>query len=428
MEGFTTVAIPHRRRLIAALTVLTAAAALLAGAGPSLAGASSGARTRWVGTWATALTPASLTNAAGSLTGFTDQSVRMIVRTSVGGDRLRLRLSNAYGTQALTVGHVTVGLPVAPGSADLQPGSIRELTFSGSESGTAYKGADLLSDPIRMAVPPLTELAVTVYLPAATGPTTYHQVARQNSFVYAGDRAEDPSGAGPTVTRSAFYFLAGVDVTSRSANGTVVVLGDSLSDGNGSTLGANRRWPDFLATRIVNTRPDARDPGVLNEALAGNRVTHDGTELNFTSIGNSALARLDTDVYGQTGVRTLIVQVGVNDINLSSDPAERVIGGLRQLAEQARGKDLRVLVCTIGPFEGFTGPPAWSPEKEAVRLAVNAYIRAQHDFDAVIDLDAVLRDPAQPSRLRADLDSGDHIHPNDAGAEALAAAVPLRHL
>jgi lysophospholipase L1-like esterase len=422
------VSIPYRRRILAALTVLTAAATMLAGAGPTLAGELSSARARWVGTWATALTPASLTDAAGSLTGFTDQSVRMIVRTSVGGDRLRIRISNAFGTQAISVGHVTVGLPAAPASADLQPGSIRELTFGGSGSATAYKGADVLSDPIRMDVPPLTELAVTVYLPMATGPTTYHQVSRQTSFVYAGDRSEDPSGAGPTVTRNAFFFLAGVDVASRSADGTVVVLGDSLSDGNGSTLNANHRWPDFLANRIVNTRPDSKDPGVLNEALSGNRVTHDGTEIGFTSVGASALARLDTDVHGQTGVRTLIVQLGVNDVNLSGDPADRIISGLKQLAEQAHEKDIRVLVCTLGPFEGFTGTPTWTPEKEAVRLAVNAYVRTQHDFDGVIDLDAVLRDPAQPTRVRADYDSGDHIHPNDAGAEAIAAAVPLRRL
>ena len=174
------------------------------------------------------------------------------------------------------------------------------------------------------------------------------------------------------------------------------------------------------------TRAD--DRGILNEALAGNRVTHDGAEIGFTTLGTSALARLDSDVFGQTDVHTVIAQVGVNDINFTTDPADRIIAGLRQLAAQAHEKDLRILVCTLGPFEGFVGPPAWDPTKEAIRAAVNDYIRSQHDFDAVVDVDKVLRDPAAPTKLRADFDFGDHIHPNDAGAKAIAAAVELNQL
>jgi lysophospholipase L1-like esterase len=280
-----------------------------------------------------------------------------------------------------------------------------------------------------MDVGDLSELAVTLYLPTATGPTSFHNTARENAFVYAGDHAADPSGAGSTITRFAFYFLAGVDVDRHHADGSVLVLGDSLTDGNGSTINTNHRWPDFLATRIVGTPPNAHDEGVLNLGLAGNRITHDGLEQNLTSFGNGALARLDTDVFGQTDVRAVIVEMGVNDLNLAPiDPAERIIGGLKQLAAQAHEKNMSVLVCTIGPFEGFTGAPTWTPEKELIRQAVNDYIRNQHDFDAVIDLDEVLRDPAQPTKLRAELDSGDHIHPNDAGAEALANAVPLGEL
>lgn len=416
-----------RRRLLAAVTVVAAGAATLVGAaGNSQAGEVH--RPHWVGTWATALTQASSGNAAGSLTGFTNESVRMTVRTSVAGNRVRVRLSNAFGTQAITVGHVTVGLPAAHASADLQPGSIHDLTFDGAASTTMFKGADVLSDPVNMDLPALTELTVTVFFPVATGPTTYHNTAKETSYVYAGDQASNPSGAAPEITRNSFYFLAGVDVVSRRAEGSVVVLGDSISDGNGSTQNANTRWPDFLAARLDAPYTRADDLGVLNEALAGNRITHDGSEVGFLTLGTSGLARLDTDVYGQTAVRSVIVELGVNDINFTTDPADRVIAGLKQLAAQAHEKDLRIVVSTIGPFEGFTGAPSWDPTKEAVRVQVNDYIRNQHDFDGVVDLDKVLRDPAAPTKVRADLDSGDHIHPNDAGAQAIANAVRLNDL
>jgi lysophospholipase L1-like esterase len=415
-----------RRRLLAAVTVLAAGAATLVGAA-SNSQAGEVHRPHWVGTWATALTQASSGNAGGSLTGFTNESIRMIVRTSVAGNRVRVRLSNAFGTQAFTIGHATVALPAAHASADLQPGSIHDLTFQGSTSTTVFKGADVLSDPVNMDLPALTELAVTVFFPTATGPATWHNTARETSYVYTGDRASDPSGATPEITRNAFYFVAGVDVVSRHADGSVVVLGDSISDGNGSTLNANTRWPDFLAARFEGThRGD--DVGVLNEGLAGNRVTHDGSEVGFFTLGLSGLARLDPDVYGQTAVQSVIVELGVNDINFTTDPADRIIAGLKQLAAQAHEKDLKILVCTIGPFEGFTGTPTWDPTKEAIRVQVNDYIRGQHDFDAVVDLDKVLRDPAAPTKVRADLDSGDHIHPNDAGAKAIADAVHLSDL
>lgn len=372
---------------------------------------------RWTGTWGTALTAASASNTNGSLEGFTDQSVRMIVRTSVGGEKVRIRVSNAFGTQAITVGHATVGIPSASGSPDLVAGSVKELTFNGSESFTLYKGTEALSDPVDFAVPALSELAVTLYFPTATGPTSFHWTSRQTSYVYAGDQAENVSGAGNTAAFNSFYFLAGVEVASRTALGTVVVLGDSISDGFNTTLNGNKRWPDALANRIVATLPHLGDPGVLNAGLSGNQVTDAGP---FVPVGLNALARLDWDVYGQIGVRSVIVELGINDIQIANHPAERVIGGLDQLVKQLEAKGLRVLVCTLGPFEGF---PSWTPEKEAQRLAVNAFIRAE--FDHVVDMDAVLRDPAAPSKVKAQFDSGDHIHPNDAGSAAVAAAVPL---
>ncbi len=372
---------------------------------------------RWTGTWGTALTAAAATNTNGSLAGFTDQSVRMIVRTSIGGEKVRIRVSNAFGTQAITVGHATVGIPSATGSPELVAGSVKELTFNGSESFTLYKGSEALSDPVDFAVPALSELAVTLYFPTATGPTSFHWTSRQTSYVYAGDQAENASGAGNTAAFNSFYFLAGVEVASRTALGTVVVLGDSISDGFNTTLNGNKRWPDALANRIVGTMPHLGDPGVLNAGLSGNQVTDAGA---FIPVGVNALSRLDWDVYGQIGVRSVIVELGINDIQLASHPADRVINGLRQLVAQLEAKGLRVLVCTLGPFEGF---PSWTPEKEAHRLAVNAYIRSE--IDHVVDMDAVLRDPAAPTKVKAEFDSGDHIHPNDAGSAAVAAAVPL---
>ncbi|HCT79486.1 MAG TPA: GDSL family lipase [Micromonosporaceae bacterium] len=411
--GFSPVIKPMRLLVVLAVTATTMV-------GATASPATGTFKARWTGTWATALTTASLGNTNGSLVGFNNQSVRMIVHTSVAGEKVRIRLSNAFGAQAISVGHASVGIPVAPASPDLVPGSVRELTFGGSESVTVFKGSDVLSDPLDLTVPALSDLAVTIYLPVATGQTSWHWTSRQTSYVYAGDQAENPSGAGHTNAYNSFYFLAGVDVASKTALGSVVVLGDSISDGSGATLNANKRWPDLLAARIVGTMPHIGDPGVLNEALAGNQVTHDGSEIGFTAIGTSALARVDTDVYGQTGVRSVIVELGVNDVHIANDQPDRIIAGLRQLVAQLQEKGLRVLVCTLGPFEGY---PSWTPGKETTRVTVNGFIR--NEFDHVIDMDQVLRDPAAATKLKVEFDSGDHIHPNDAGAQALAAAVPL---
>jgi len=406
---------------------MAAAAAVAVVASSAITATTSQASRRpdWVGTWATALTSASSADTGGSKTGFTNQSVRMIVRTSIGGDALRVRLSNVFGTQAVAVGHVSVGRPTAAGSPDLVAGSIRDLTFNGSASTTIYKGADVLSDPLDMDVPAVSELAVTIYLSTPSGSASWHQFAGERSYVYAGDHADDPSGASPTITRSAFYFLAGIDVASRRSDDAVVVLGDSISDGAGNTFNANMRWPDQLATRIHSRPPANHDPGVLNVALSGNEVVHDGSELGVFGFGNSALARLDTDVFGQTGADTAIVELGVNDNLFSSDNAANIIGGLRQLAQQLHENGMRAIVFTVSPFQGYVGPPSWDPAKETVRLAVNDYVRSQHDYDAVVDMDKILRDPANPGVLLPAYDAGDHIHPNDAGSKAIADAIPL---
>ncbi len=396
-----------------------AAAAASAQAGP----AGSSARREWVGTWATALTPASPFDTGRSLSGFEDESIRMIVQTSIGGGRVRIRLSNAYGAGDLIVGHATVARPAAPSAPDLDPRTVRELSFGGSQAVTVPAGGEVLSDPVPMFVLPLSQLAVTLYLPQATGPTSWHWFARQTAFVYDGDHAAEPSGDGYTSTLEHFFFLAGVEVhRGRRGDGAVVILGDSISDGPFLPLDANQRWPDFLARRILGERHGARDLGVLNLALSGNAVTHDGDEVGFPEIGPSGLHRLSEHVYVQPGVRTVIVTLGLNDIFLHDDPPEAITAGLQQIASELHQQGLRVLLGTLGPA---TGDATWTPEREATRQAVNEYVRTTQDADGVVDIDLALRDPANPSRLNPAFDMGDHVHPNEQGNMAIAGIVLL---
>jgi lysophospholipase L1-like esterase len=380
-------------------------------------------RRDWVGTWATALTPASPGDTGRSLSGFEDESIRQIVQTSVGGDRVRIRLSNAYGADDLVIGRATIALPQSPSAPDLDPSTVHELRFRGNTTVVVPPGEEIVSDAVSMAVPAVGQLAVTVYLPQATGPTSWHWIARQTSFVYDGDRTTDPSGAGPTGAFDHFYFLAAVDVVhDRRISGAVVVLGHSIPDGFGTTVNANRRWPDFLARRIRDDRRRGRDLGVLNLGLAGNALTHDGDEIGFPPVGPSGVTRLDEHVHVQSGVRTVIVDLGINDIFRHDDPPERIIAGLRQITADLRRCGYRVLLTTLSPA---AGPATWTPVREATRQAVNRYIRTTRDADGVVDAAVALGDPADPTRLNPVFDSGDNVHPNDQGAMAIASAVPL---
>lgn len=404
------------RRILAGLTVVAVSGATLAaGASGSQADIINGG---WTGTWGAAL----VTPSTGGVSnrGFNNESVRMSVRTSVAGQAVRIRLGNPYGVQATQLGHATVALPKTdtPERYDVDPATIRELTFAGSKSANLYRGGDVLSDPVPLAVPALQELIVTLYLPSVTGSVSWHWQARQNSYIYAGDQTLNAEGTGFTLTTTSWYLLAGVDVLNTEAYGSVVVYGDSISDGFTSTFGANTRWPDYLAARIVNTTPSLLDPGVLNQAISGNQVVR---ESSIGANGKSAMARLDADVYGQTGVRSVIIQLGTNDA-LNDVPAAEIIEGLHQLGVQMKERGLRTVALTIVPFEGWL---TWTPEREAIRQQVNTWLRSSTVFGAVIDLDTVLADPANPTRIRAEYDSGDHIHPNDTGSQAIAAAIPL---
>jgi lysophospholipase L1-like esterase len=349
-------------------------------------------------------------------------TVRQVVHLSVGGAAVRLRLSNRYGTSALPVGHVTIAVQ-APGSPTpaAEPGTVRDVTFGGSPSAVVAAGDDLASDAVRLPVGPGTNLMVSTYLPEVSGPVTTHPEALQTSYFSAdGDHAGDGSGTAFTGTTVQWHDLTGVDVLDRLARGSVVTLGDSITDGNQSTVDANHRWPDVLAARLA--LPPAGRAGVLNAGISGNRLLLEGG-----TMGVKALDRLGEDVFSRAGVCTVVVLEGINDVQQSPhqlDPA-KIEAAYRQIAEEAHARGIRVVGATLLPFEGFT---VWSPALEQTREAVNAYIRASGTFDGVIDFDAVMRDPSDPLRLWPAYDSGDHIHPDDAGYRAMGDAVDLRLL
>ena len=387
----------------------------------------------WVGTWATSVTRG---NATGStFNGLNNQSVRMIVHTSVGGNKIRIRLTNIHGEKSAAVGRATVAKPntTTPALSDIDATTIQELRFNGSPTATINQGAELLSDPVDMRLADDQDLVVSVYFPTPTGLTTFHSTTRQNNYVGVGDLANAPGGEGYTTERTCcWFFLSGVDVLRSDSGGSVGVFADSLADGHGTTFNGNMRWPDQLTDRLLKVK-HGNIPGVLNFGLGGSRLNHEGPEpgdggfAGFYELGTNALARMNEDIFSETGLHTVVVDLGINDIWMNNEPADKIIASLRQINQQARQRGIQVIMATLGPFNGLAvQTPVWSPEKEATRNAVNTYIREhRYEFDAVVDFDKIVRDPADPTKLKAEFDPGDHIHPNDAGSKAMAAAIPL---
>ncbi|MDT0342959.1 SGNH/GDSL hydrolase family protein [Streptomyces litchfieldiae] len=374
----------------------------------------------WVGTWSAAPTGGE----PGTRDGLANRSVRNVVRASVGGTGARVELSNRYGTAPVTFTHVTLARAAGGGPAAV-PGSLRRVTFGDMTSVTVPAGGSVLSDAVTLEVAPGGDLLVTVYAPGPSGPVTYHRMAQQTGYLATGDHADEPTGAPFTEAGEFWRYLTAVQVLSPAAPGAVVVLGDSLTDGITSTPDANRRWTDLLAARL-REETGAPAPAVLNQGISGNRLLRDGApDRQFN--GTSGLRRLGTDVLPQAGAHTLVVQLGINDIILEprqTDPAV-ILAGLRRLAEEARAEGLRVVGATLAPFGGHDG---YAAELDRVRLLVNAGIRAGDIFDAVVDFDRALRDPVDPHRLAPAFDSGDGLHPNDAGYRAMAEAVDLAAL
>ena len=383
----------------------------------------------WVATWAASPqvgTPGTL-----AATGFDNQTVRNILFTSVGGDAVRLELTNVFGTSPLQVGHVTVA--EAGQSAAVVPGTIHQVTFGGSASPTIPPGMQVLSDPVAMRVGPLEDLAVSVYLPGQTGSATNHSDAQQVNWVStAGDHAADQGAAAFTTQTQSWYYVSDVIVRSPAARGTVVAFGDSITDGFQSTVGANARWPNDLARRLDAQPGRGRTLAVADEGISGNRVL-----TSDLCCGVSAGARFERDALNQPGVRDIIVLEGINDFGFSAVPpnplinpvtdvsAAQVIAGYRQLITEAHARGLRIFGATLLPFQGAG---YYTTAGEAKREAVNSWIRTSRAFDGVIDFDTLMRDPASPLMMNPAYDSGDHLHPNDAGYQVMANAISLRML
>ena len=404
---------PALRRLLLASAML-AAAITLAG---QPAAAQSWDTSHWTASWGAA--PAGPPADASPHT-FTDQTVRLVVQSSVGGNRVRIRLSNELGSTPLRIGAARIGLR-AQGS-DVAPGTDRALTFGGRAGVTIPAGAPALSDPVELHLPPLAQVAVSLYLPGAVQAPTLHGQARQTSYVSStGDHTASASlPVQRTIT--AWPFLTALEVD--GMRGAIVVLGDALTDGARSTSDANRRWTDVLARRLQAERDAGARLGVINRGIAGNRLLGDNPANPLA--GRSALARFERDVLATSGARQLVLMVGIEDIGNGSaaNPVtlDDMVAGYRQLIARARAARIAVIGATLAPFEGAA---LYSIEKETLRQAVNTWIRSSGEFDAVFDADRVLRDPARPSRLLPAYDSGDHLHPNDRGYQALGEAMPL---
>ncbi len=379
----------------------------------------------WVGSWAAAQQLPEPQNALAPAD-LHDATLRQVVRLSAGGNRIRLRLSNAFGAQPLVIDRVHVARALSPATARIDPASDKAVTFNGAASVTIPAGASYLSDPVAMAAAPLSVLTVSLHLPEAPDRQTSHPGSRSTSYIAHGSQsaAADLPGAQKV---EHWYQLAGIEVEALAGAGAVVTLGDSITDGHGATTNGNDRWTDKLAERL-QASPATRSLSVLNEGIGGNRLLLDG-------LGPNALARFDRDVLAQPGVRTVVLLEGVNDLGTLTRDAPvlpeghaalvaHIIDAYRQIIERAHAAGVKVIGATILPYAGsaYYHPDA---ANEADRQAVNRWIREPGHFDAMVDFDRVTRDLAHPDRLRPDFDSGDHLHPSPAGYKAMADAVPL---
>jgi lysophospholipase L1-like esterase len=385
----------------------------------------------WVQTWGAAPQPPTPAQGPFPATpAFSNETIRQTFRVSVGGTRLRLRLTNEYGTKPLAIGAVRVALADEKGNA--QAGTERPVLFAGKPSVSVPAGSPYLSDPIDVQVGALSSITVTMYLPEETGQCTCHAVGMQNAFVSeSGDFTSKPFT--PSRTLQVRAFISGIDVETPRDGRALVVLGDSISDGVGSTTDKNQRWPDLLANRL-NAR-GTNGWGVVNMGISGNRLLSDGA-------GESALARFDRDVLSTPAADAVVVFIGVNDLGIShgrfegpmaemmkaaraaSSPAtaETMIAGYRQLIARAKARGLKVLGATITPYGSAF---YYSEEGEAVRQAINSWIRTSKEVDGVLDFDAAIRDPAKPTHMKNGFHSGDFLHGSDAGYAAMAAAIDL---
>jgi lysophospholipase L1-like esterase len=418
--------------LLAAVTALVCAVAVVvfvnrghpgSPAAPTSSGgggtADPAATARWVGAWTAA--PAS--GEPGTAGGRPQTSIRNVAHIGIGGTKVRVHLSNEFGAKPLEISDATVALAAGPSGPGATGGSMRQLDFAGKDSVVVPAGGSVVSDPVGLNVPDAGDLLVTTFSPQPSGPVTFHPKARQTSYMATGDHADDTSGSAFTTRSPDWQYLTGVDTWTDRAAGSVVALGDSITAGITSTPDADHRWTDDLQVRLRTT---GGAPGltVLNQGIGGNRVLTDAKG-KFADQGRSALHRLD-QALDQTGATTLVVDLGIDDIDdTSHKDAAQVVTGLKQITARAHARGLRVIGATLSPCGGHRHCVT---AQQQVREQVNQQIRTRHVFDAVIDFDRVLRDPSQPTRLLPRYDSGDHLHPSDAGYQAMADAFDLASL
>ena len=413
-----------RGKIAAAVAIIFTVGAL--GGCATAPGTASDPGQHWVASWGTAqMVPETANELAAA--NWRDASIRQIVHLSLGGSQVRVRLSNAYGTAPLLVDAASVARAVAPGRAAIDAATLQALTFDGRSAVTIPAGAEYYSDPVSIEVPAGADLAISLHFTGEPARQTSHSGARASSFLAAGNRTADADWPGAaTVTR--WFAIADVDVLAPRAAGALVAIGDSITDGYGVTTDGNDRWTDVLAARL---RRDNVPIGTVNAGIGGGRMLKDG-------LGPNLVSRFECDVLGRAGVTHALVLIGVNDLgnlhrNTPDLPADRrqLLADLRlahrQLASRARARGVCLIGATVTPYVGsdYYHP---EPANEADRQELNAWIRDAGVFDAVVDFDAALRDPAQPQRLAPQYDSGDHLHPSLAGYRAMAGAVPLEML
>jgi lysophospholipase L1-like esterase len=390
----------------------------------------------WVSAWTTALYAPNTMPGLAVEPPINDKTIRMIVRPSIGGQRLRVRFSNEFGTAPMTIASARIALTEE--GSKIQTATDRVLTFGGSRKITIPAGAPAFSDPVDIAVKPLAEVSVSIYLPGPAPASSMHGQALHDAYISVqGDltsNAELPSAE----TKQTWYFLSGIDIWAPAGIATMVAFGDSITQGYGAKSASYIDYPTQLAQRLA--AQGATTIAVVNQGISGNRILHDGA-------GASALARFDRDVLSLPGVTHMIVLEGINDITFphirqpgakatdgtsneepfrsQSVSSEELTVGLLQIITRARAHGIKVYGATIMPCEGVN---TYSEEGEVIRQAVNKWIRASNEFDAVIDFDKLMRDPHHPTKMRAEYDSGDHVHPGAAGYKAMADYIHLELL
>lgn len=386
---------------------------------------------RWMTTWAPstfAAPPKPPADSIDRVPTYADRTLRQIVRTTLGGNRLRLRLTNEFGEQALVIGAAHVA--VHDTGAAIRAGTDHAITFDGHPSVTLRRGGVIVSDPVEMEVPSLGDLAISLWVKDTARASTRHPLGLQTGYVSSpGDFTRAASFRADT-TIAQWLWLGGVDVVNAKATGVIVTLGNSITDGARSSTDSNSRWPDVLAHRLLTSTEPAK--AVVNAGIAGNRLLSRARGASGTH--SSALARFDHDVLSQPGVTHVILLEGINDLNIgtgSADPRDSVsagdvIFGYQQLIRRAHERGLVIFGATLTPMGNVTGgAPGIIAAEDAKRQAVNSWIRTSGAFDGVIDFDAITRDPAQPNRFLPAYDSGDHLHPSDAGYKALGESIAL---